>query len=158
MGDGRAAPWTNERGEEVSDVGGRLLAALNTRRIAWREILRSNSVNLHPVLYGIYEDHIYHHGAGFRAPLSRADRNASGDVDQVWLPGHAKVRSLRKLRHRHIVRLLRASGQVFRAKQLRRTIRDRQQESEKIFQQICSDPSFYRQFEEQITDPANFMS
>jgi len=45
----------------------------------WYPLLRSNGRNLHPIWFGIYGDIIYHHGAGFRAPVSRYD------LQQRWL-------------------------------------------------------------------------
>jgi len=48
--------------------------------------------NLHPVLFGVYDDVIYHHGAGFRRTLTRLDmieveeearrQSADGDVPE----------------------------------------------------------------------------
>jgi hypothetical protein len=58
--------WTNTEGRRVSDVGGNLLRKLELTNTPWVEVLRSNRKNLDPVLFGIYGDVIYHHGAGFR--------------------------------------------------------------------------------------------
>ena len=66
--------WTNDLNEEVADVGGKLLSLLKKRKEKWYKLLRSNAHNLHPVLFGIYDDLIYHHGAGFRKPGIRADQ------------------------------------------------------------------------------------
>lgn len=62
-----AAP-TNELG------GGRLRDLLRERGVQWRRLLRTNEFNPHPLLFGIYEGVIYHHGAGFRNPVTAADR------------------------------------------------------------------------------------
>ena len=43
------------------------------KKIDWYPMLRSNRRDLHPLWFGLYEDLIYHHGAGFRPPVSRAD-------------------------------------------------------------------------------------
>jgi hypothetical protein len=59
---------TNELG------GGRLRDLLRDRGVQWRRLLRSNAFDPHPVLFGIYEDLIYHHGAGFRRPVTALDR------------------------------------------------------------------------------------
>jgi hypothetical protein len=73
--------WKNNTGVDVSDVGGNLLGTLERQKIPWYPMLRSNKVNLHPLWFGIYEGLVYHHGAGFRPPVSRLDlRPYSDDV------------------------------------------------------------------------------
>lgn len=67
------ATWPGPDGEPVTDVGAQLLRQLDLRGIPWAEVLRSNRHDLHPVFFGIYGEAIYHHGAGFRHPVSRAD-------------------------------------------------------------------------------------
>jgi hypothetical protein len=62
----RGYMWTNEYGYRVSDVGGNLLRKLELTGTPWVPVLRSNRKNFDPVLFGIYGDVIYHHGAGFR--------------------------------------------------------------------------------------------
>ena len=58
--------WTNAVGREVSDVGARVLKAVDERNVNWRPLLRSNVTNAHPLFFGVYDDAVYHHGAGFR--------------------------------------------------------------------------------------------
>jgi hypothetical protein len=58
--------WRNARGDAISDVGGNLLGVLRERGIEWRPLLRTNARELHPILFGVYGDLVYHHGAGFR--------------------------------------------------------------------------------------------
>lgn len=65
--------WKNDAGWPVTDVGGNLLAILERRGIDWFPMLRSNKKDLHPLWFGIYDDLVYHHGAGFRAARSRID-------------------------------------------------------------------------------------
>ncbi|MCF7979214.1 MAG: hypothetical protein K9L82_14580 [Chromatiaceae bacterium] len=69
----RGHQWKNSKGELISDVGANVLAALETRQLPWFPMRRSNRSNLHPVFFGIYDDLVYHHGAGSRGALSRAD-------------------------------------------------------------------------------------
>jgi hypothetical protein len=59
----------------VSDVGMNLERQLAERGGRWKPLLRSNLTDLHPVLFGVYDDLIYHHGAGFRpnVPATRMD-------------------------------------------------------------------------------------
>lgn len=70
--------WVNSEGMKVSDVGGALLGILLEKQLEWKPMLRTNRVDLHPLLFGIYGDMIYHHGAGFRQPVLRADHPAFG--------------------------------------------------------------------------------
>ena len=65
--------WKNSNGELVSDVGGNLLKILQDNQVNWHPLLRSNVKNYHPVFFGIYDNIIYHHGAGFREKRTRLD-------------------------------------------------------------------------------------
>jgi hypothetical protein len=58
--------WTLPDGRHLTDVGGNLLRALEVTQTPWVEILRSNREHLDPLLFAIYGNIIYHHGAGFR--------------------------------------------------------------------------------------------
>jgi hypothetical protein len=66
-GDWRAGPtWTNANGQVVTDVGANLLRTLRLKGVEWGKMLRSNRLNLHPLLFSIYAGLVYHHGAGSR--------------------------------------------------------------------------------------------
>ena len=66
-GDWRSGPtWTNAYGQTVTDVGANLLHALMINNVPWGRMLRSNCVNLHPLLFALYDGLVYHHGAGSR--------------------------------------------------------------------------------------------
>ncbi len=65
--------WENTSGRTVTDVGGNLLKILREKGLDWYPMRRSNKRNLHPVLFALYDDLIYHHGAAFRKPLTRQD-------------------------------------------------------------------------------------
>ena len=54
-------------------MGGNLLAILDNQGMTWYSLLRSNKRNLHPVFFAVYDDLIYHHGAGSRVPATRSD-------------------------------------------------------------------------------------
>jgi len=71
-------PWINDQGQPVRDVGGDLLKLLNDRGLAWKPLLRSNRIDLHPVLFAVYADLIYHHTAGSRRAGTRLDKAESG--------------------------------------------------------------------------------
>jgi hypothetical protein len=69
-GDWRAGPtWTNADGKVVTDVGGNLLRSLTLNDVEWGKMLRSNRTSLHPLLFSIYDDVVYHHGAGSRPTI-----------------------------------------------------------------------------------------
>jgi hypothetical protein len=69
-GDWRAGPtWTNSFGQIVTDVGANLLRSLELKGVEWGKMRRSNRVNLHPLLYAVYDGIVYHHGAGSRPSI-----------------------------------------------------------------------------------------
>jgi hypothetical protein len=72
--------WLNSKNQkQTTDVGGNLLKKLIEKNIEWYAMLRSNKTNIHEQWFGVYENLIYHHGAGFRAPLSKIDRQELRD-------------------------------------------------------------------------------
>lgn len=67
--------WKNEINQNhITDVGGNLLKVLEDNKISWYPLERTNKNNIHPQWFGVYDNLIYHHGAGFRKPLSKVDR------------------------------------------------------------------------------------
>jgi hypothetical protein len=82
-GDWSRAPWTNDVGWEISDPGGRLLETLTEKGVEWHPLQRTNRANLHPVLFGVYDDVVYHHGAGFRDVFDRVDRVRVGAIPDL---------------------------------------------------------------------------
>lgn len=76
--------WTDRHGRIVTDAGGNLLQTLNDRGTNWYPMLRSNRRNLHPLWFGLYDDVIYHHGAGYRKPISRLDLNRSNTTIEQY--------------------------------------------------------------------------
>ena len=73
--------FTTPDGMRVFEGGGRLLQALTKARVQWLPLLRvapGAGPELHPVFFGCYGTApfgplLYHHGAGFHEPTSRAD-------------------------------------------------------------------------------------
>lgn len=61
--------WVNDFLSVRTDVGGEILRKLIEHRIDWFPLRRSNKQNIHPVCFGVYDDLIYHHGAGFRGKI-----------------------------------------------------------------------------------------
>lgn len=78
--------WTNALGYRTTDVGAELLRTLRQRGIEWRPLLRSNRVNVHPLWFAIYDDLVYHQGAGFRRSIARATLEMRPARAPSWLP------------------------------------------------------------------------
>jgi hypothetical protein len=126
----RGYRWRNQKGEWVADVGGRLLKQLRENGVEWYPLLRSNKRNMHPVFFGIYGRVIYHHGAGFRGAVSRADSWYSKTGLRERLLSLAS-RRYRRARRRELLDGLMAENHLL---------------SEKIFEKIQKDPFFYTEF------------
>jgi hypothetical protein len=123
----RGYRWQNSNGRSVMDVGGRLLKQLREREVEWYPLRRSNKRNLHPVFFAAYDNVVYHHGAGFREPLTRLEEENS------------KAGFLGK-------RLLRAPRRMLRRRFVGRLIAENNSMSEKVFKRIQEDPLFYAEF------------
>ena len=66
----------------MTDAGGNLLGIIRERGLDWYPLLRTNRRNLRPLWFAVYDDLVYHHGAGFRGGLCRRDREAIGRVPE----------------------------------------------------------------------------
>ncbi len=143
--------WIASNGVETTDGGGNLLGVLRAREIEWRPLLRSNRWDLDPLWFGVYADVVYHHGAGFRPPLSmianlggtRAVRDAVGAAkipESVPLFGRLE----RSLRYRIARRRADRSIEEY--------VEQSQDLSDEVFAWIEHEPDFYRRF----TDPENY--
>lgn len=118
--------WENSLGRMVTDVGGNLLGKLRERNIDWLPMLRSNKVDLHPVFFGIYDGLVYHHGAGSRKKMVRIDKRPF-----TRLPWP--------------IRKLLTMFRVYKRIQ-KKTLQENTALSDRVIQQIKSDPEFYLQF------------
>ena len=143
-GDWSLGKWRDDLGREVEDVGGKLLWILRERGVEWSPLLRTNGHDLDPVLFGVYENRVYHHGAGFRSAFVRRDYPGAVVPLPSWLPPEpppskpgwvgwklrAKLWYILKKRPavRRMERVARAKGQL----------------SERVFAWIREDPGFYR--------------
>ncbi len=58
--------WKTPDGRRPTDVGGNLLRTLELTGTSWTQVLRSNPLQVDPLLFAVYGGVIYHHGAGFR--------------------------------------------------------------------------------------------
>jgi hypothetical protein len=135
--------WVDPQGNAKTDVGGNLLGILQREKLDWYPMHRSNRVNPHPLWFGIYEGLIYHHGAGFRPPISRIDfQNVAVQARGSWRWPLAVIidrldpnRRWRSLQQVNPVRKLE-----------RRAMRESQQVSARVFESLRNDPDFYREF------------
>lgn len=66
----------------TNDPGGKMYMYLKNKNIEWYKLLRTKSLTEHPVWFTIYDDLIYHHGAGSRIRRCRYDRmNQNKPID-----------------------------------------------------------------------------
>lgn len=130
--------WVNNSGENVTDVGGNLLNKLEKHDLSWRPLLRSNNINYHPLWFGIYDNLIYHHGAGFRVMASRQDVKNSAKK---------KFPKLSKLYHSIKIpnKLKITISNLIPGSSVQITEKAKKSE-QKLFQEICSDITFFKQF------------
>jgi len=124
--------WRNRIGRNRKDVGGRILNALEDKKIAWLPLDRSNRRNVHPVLFGVYGDLVYHHGAAFRATYTSYDIwRAERLISFLRIPG-AKTRQ--------------GLGGALIAKRRDRRIARNQRDSERIYAEIERDDDYIERF------------
>jgi hypothetical protein len=141
----RGYTWTASNGAEVTDAGGELLGILRAQGIEWRPLLRSNRVELDPLWFAIYGDVVYHHGAGFRPPVSTLQTHPAIEAmreraRRTRVPASVPLlssveRSLRfRLAQRRMKRELAEGADEHRAL------------SDEVFEWILTDDEFYRRF------------
>jgi hypothetical protein len=142
---GQGYTWTASNGEELTDSGGNLLGILTERGLPWRPLLRTNRWNMDPLLFGIYGDVCYHHGAGFRPPVTfrlgrpraqavRSARDAA--IIPKSIPVLGKVE--RSIRYR--------IAQRREGRELSAEVDAGQQLSDEVFGWIEADENFYERF------------
>jgi hypothetical protein len=144
----RGHSWTNTAGETVSDTGGNLLGILEARGDAWRPLLRTNRVDLHPLWFAVYGDVAYHHGAGFRDRVARVTTTEARDraraaANHTIIPAGVPLlgRAERSLRYRAAMR--RYEQEVAAGAEADRAL------AEEVFEALRVDDDFARRF----TDP-----
>ena len=92
--------FLRESGQRA-DTGIRLARTLWTESLPWAPLLRTNAVDVHPVIAGIYGDCFFHLGAGSRVALFRADL-AGSRVHRLTRPiervpvGHGRARTAKQ--------------------------------------------------------------
>jgi len=141
----RGYSWKTSVGDWRTDVGGNLLGKLRTAGIKWLPMHRSNKTNLHPLLFGVYDDLVYHHGASFRAPLCYVDTKLIRDD----VRGH--LRLLKWIgggypRRWPLPAILpdRVYDGLTRLKAER--VRQNEELSEQVFAWVESEPEFFQRF------------
>jgi hypothetical protein len=110
--------WINKSGVVTTDVGGNLLKLLGDTGTDWYPLRRSSGISDHPVLFGIYGGLVYHHGAGFRNPVTRGDmaelKIGWGDRIRAVFPARVERVAQRRLRRKLEAMIGPVSEQVFR--------------------------------------------
>jgi hypothetical protein len=137
--------WEDPQGKPMSDVGGNLLGILRREKLDWYPLRRTNRVNLHPLWFGIYAGQIYHHGAAFRAPLSRIDlRRVAEEARGTW-----------RWQIAAIINWLTPPGRLGRGLQRlnpvraleNRAVQGNRKLNARVFSSLRNDPEFYREFD-----------
>lgn len=80
------------------DVGGAMSTYLNENNFPWLRMLRTKSLGEHPVLFGVYDAKVYHHGAGFRTPRTMMDRI----MPEAKITKELSMRMLEKLQNNNL--------------------------------------------------------
>lgn len=139
--------WTNNNNHIVTDTGGNLLKILKDLKVDWYPILRTNKMNLHPLWFGIYGDLVYHHGAGFRAPISREDI-------LLLAKNFPFMRMIQNLSN-HEIRLIRIIGKIIKlfylnktgwGKALNKVQENNSNMSEEIIKKLKTNSNFWKEF------------
>jgi hypothetical protein len=156
-GDWRRAKWVAPDGRVHDDVGSRLMLQIEERNVDWLPLVRSNTWDLDPVWFGVYGHRIYHHGAGFRVPISRVDINRvySGPWKRMRQPSLGMlVTTLRRqptlalrARPRHVATVRKAVRKTVVQARTKASVRRSETQSDRMFNAILGDPFFYRRLD-----------
>lgn len=142
------------------DNYGRILRRrLEERSIDWLPMLRTNTTNLHPVWFAVYAHRVYHHGAGSRSRVSRADEardpdlrsgrvNASTNLVVLTRKLRSDPRSLLRVRPRDALKLARVTKNSVAVMRRARFARQATGQSDAVFSRLAADPTFYREFDD----------
>jgi hypothetical protein len=161
-GDWRPRPWTSPTGLEFLDAGTVLLDTLAARGVDWLPLLRTNTVDLHPLWFAVYDHRVYHHGAGFRQRFSYVDRpNVRVDAlaARTW-KGAPSLGALSVQLRKEPAKVLRlrprdvpmiGSSALKSARRLvtRRYERRAEAAAAKVFSRL-SDPGYFRELDEAV--------
>ena len=135
--------WPNSAGKEVTDAGGNLLGILRERGIEWYPLLRTNRRNLRPLWFAVYDDLVYHHGAGFRGGLCRRDREAIGRVPEPPADPRSGASARERLLWELRVRKWYWVDKRPVVKRERATLQRNKELSDRIYRELQNDASFW---------------
>lgn len=76
--------WDLDPERGASCIGVLLKEWLEANNHEWHPLLRTNAVDIHPLYFGIYDDIIYHHGAGNRIVYDSIDIWPRKDLAQKY--------------------------------------------------------------------------
>jgi hypothetical protein len=160
--------WTAATGAETTDVGGNLLHQLEAGGHDWLPILRTNVHNPEPLCFGVYGHRVYHHGAGFRPPVTRvgahdAAASAGSAAEAAW--GTSLEGLARRVVHRpslattlrpgDLPRLGRAArvsvgkqSRRWHERQRLRGLATTERRQEAVFERLTHDPRFFTAFDD----------
>jgi len=136
--------WKNDLDWDVNDTGGKLLATLTEKSVDWYPLARTNRRNLHSVLFGVYDDLVYHHGAAFHAAFDRVDRAEVGlwpavPDDLLVEPDMPAAKLVWRLKAKRWY--WREKRQVVRREQ--RRMRENRKLSERVFRRLQENEQFW---------------
>ena len=141
----------NALGHPINDSGCSLHRILEHRDEPWAPLLRSNTVDLHPLWFAVYDDLVYHHGAGFRERIEHVDAATRKTINP-----RAAARSTRSPSWLPVVHRAERAFRYRAAARRRRKLRTDEfsaaadRLSEEVFQSILDDPD---QFHERFVTP-----
>jgi hypothetical protein len=158
------ATWTNSLGRTTTCPGGNLLYILADRGVEWLPLLRTNTNDLHPLWFAIYDHHVYHHGAGFRPRYSRMDLYASEmgrqkstgtTLEGLVMRAIREPSQLANVRPRHVAALPHAAKMsavkqknLWEMRRWERQFANDDPLESSVFDRLAADPEFYREFED----------
>jgi hypothetical protein len=154
-GDWSREPWTTPTGTVLDDAGTAVLRSLEEHDIDWLPLVRTNTHDTHPLWFGVYGHHIYHHGAGSRLKWSVLDDQKVFTDAALMDPSLGSLattlrqdpRALLRVRPRHLKVLPPATARSVRQIRKRLMLRSTERQSDRILSRLMVDPLFYREFE-----------
>lgn len=155
--------WKSPTGEVFTDAGGKLCDLLTSEGIDWLPLVRTNTLDLHPLWYAVYGHVVYHHGAGFRSRVSKLDqskRPALYKVNQSWdgaSLGQLSVAARKNpslvlnVRPKHAKELGLAARRTFLRRFTAHFTKKADVVSDDVVVKVMNDPKFYREFDSTLT-------
>ena len=160
-GDWGREPFTTPTGAVLDDAGTRVLRSLEQSRVDWQPLTRTNTRDAHPLWFGVYGQHIYHHGAGSRSKWSGLDDHKVFSEASRRHPSLGSLgkgvrkdpRALLHVRPGSLALLPAASARSVRQVRKRMLLWSTDRRSERVFRRLSTDPAFYRAFDDSVPGP-----